>query len=764
MPLDVEIINEGGELRGEVQVSVQEGGARSTYTHVPTTFTLPVVLPRLSNRRFSMEINLPTVSNKVTAKLVRFPSGESIAERDVSMARVPLGDYFCGVLARDPSSYDFIAALDLPPPIRRARTAPLDPNTIPERAQLLGSFDCLIIDNAATAQLRQEQMDAIQVWVGTGGLLIAVGGATWQTTLAPLPPTLLPVEPTGLSSLSSLSALGDLFGTPVDGSGPWLVSQASPRVDRGANVVAAQDGVPLVVAAKRGEGTVIYLAFEPTARGLRGWAGFEQLWRYLITHASVDNGVGSALVRPYLRWGRIPRLGMADFSALPKASLDWLWWLMGGYGAALGGSLFLLGRRGMVGRGVLSALGLTAVATGSALVLANQRAEPDVALTRLSVVRPIEVGESSAAYTRSYVSMLAKQDGVYDLQLTPDSLAQGLFYPFPRPSNESDTTWSLRVAEGVRPTLDKVTLRQGQLATIATDGQLQQAPVVQADLRVENGALSGTLTNRAGARVTDTFLVVDNTFQPYGTLEPDQSRQVDLNLPRQAAAGSLGANAIVEKLTPANASSRPGAAARRDLIESLFAARFLYQRMEMRGPTLVGWLEAQPSPFTAPTFRLSTTELTLLVQPLQPQLPRGFEGEVPAAAMNRRDLGIGSSTPTDREFYTVVPGEAITLQFGLPPADGRFQLRQLRLNVQGQVAARTRGATVPFTVSLFNWRAAEWQPWEVSSGSSIVPDGERYMSATGEVRMRYLLDAGLSSTVREARITRLDVTPIGVVR
>ena len=71
-------------------------------------------------------------------------------------------------------------------------------------------------------------------------------------------------------------------------------------------VVVAQDGVPVMVASKSGDGTVIYLAFEPTARNIRGWSGNEALWRYLITHAAVDNGGGSALVRPYLRWGARP--------------------------------------------------------------------------------------------------------------------------------------------------------------------------------------------------------------------------------------------------------------------------------------------------------------------------------------------------------------------------------------------------------------------------------------------------------------------------
>ena len=766
VPLDIQLVNEGSELRAQVQVVIQQGGGRSTYTLVPTTFSLPVVLPRLSNKRFSMEVNLPNAQNNhLTARLVKSPGGELITEQDITMTRVPLGDYFCGVLARDPSTYDFLAALDLPPPIRRARTAPLEPATVPERAQLLGSFDCLIIDNAATSQLRQEQLDAIQVWVGTGGLLITVGGATWQSTLGPLPPDLLPVEPSGLTQINSLDSLGQLFDVPFDAPGPWLVTQARPRTDRGARVVASQDGVPLMVASKRGDGTLMYLAFEPTARAMRAWSGNEALWRYLITHASVDNGAGSALVRPYLRWGaRPPRLAMADFSTHPKPSLNWFWALIGVYASGLGGSLFWFGRRGMIGTGILAAMTLTTVFTAISLLVARQRAEPEVAATRLIVVRPIDVGDSQAAYTHEYLSVLARRDGNYTMTLSPDSLSRGLYYPFPRPSDESDTTWPFTVAEGSQPSLQNLSLKQGQLATAQIDGQIRQAPGVQSDLLIENGALTGTLTNRTGGRLSDAFLVIDNDFRSLGTLEKDQARQIDFLLPPRAAAGNMAATAIAEKLTPPGSNGRPGATARRDWLESLFSARFLFSRMELRGPTLLGWLEQPPTELKVPDFNVSAADFSLLVQPLQPELPRGFEGEVPAAAMNRRDLGIGSGAPTDREYYTVAPGEAVTLQFLLPRTDGAFKLQELRLNIEGSVTGRVRAQQLPFTVSLFNWRAAEWQAWEVNSGASVIPDGARYISAAGEVRIRYSLDAALGQSVREVRVTRLDVTPVGTIR
>jgi hypothetical protein len=711
-------------------------------------------------------VNLPNATNnRLTARLVGDPGGELITEQDIAMNRVPLGDYFCGVLARNPSTYDFIAALDLPPPIRRARTAPLEPATMPEQAQLLGSFDCMIIDNAATAQLKPEQLEALQVWVGTGGLLIEVGGPSWQSTLGPLPPDLLPVEPLGLTNVQTLNALGDFMETPFDQGGPWPVTNSRPRTDSGAHVVVSQDGVPLIVASKRGDGTLIFLSFEPTSRNFRQWGGNEALWRYLITHAAVDNGVGSSLVRPYLRWGgRQPRLAMADFSTHPKPTLDWFWGLVAVYAVGLGGSLFFFGRHGMVGWGLLSALGLTIGAGLVAFLVAVQRAEPDAALTRVAVVRPISVGNSSAAYTHEYLSILARHDGTFSFVLPAQDLSRGLYFPFPRPSDESDANWPFNVSEGAQPTLDQMPLKQGQLATAQIDGQLKDAPGVQADLTVDHGSLSGLVTNRTGGRLSDAYIVVDNDFRPLGTLERDQASQIDFLLPPQAAAGNMAATAIADKLTPPGSSSRQGASARRDLLESLFSARFLFARMELRGPTLVGWLEQAPSQILAPDFHLSQADFTLLVQPLQPQLPLGFDGEVPAAAMNRRDLGIGSGAPTDRDYYTVAPGEAITLQFMIPPSEGSFQLNQLRLNIDGMVQGRVRQAQMPYTVSLFNWRAAEWQAWEVNDGSSIVPDGDRYISAAGEVRLRYTLDSSLASTVREVRLNRLDVTAVGSIK
>src|ERR1051326_9064565 len=123
-------------------------------------------------------------------------------------------------------------------------------------------------------------------------------------------------------------------------------------------------------------------------------------------------------------------------------------------------------------------------------------------------------------------------------------------------------------------------------------------------------------TTRTGGRLSDAYVVVDSDIRPLGTLEKDQSSQLDFLLPPQAAAGDLAATAIADKLTPPGTSARPCASARRDWLESLFSARFLFARLEMRGLTLVGWLQHAPDQIVAPDFRLSQADFSLLVQPL----------------------------------------------------------------------------------------------------------------------------------------------------
>ena len=162
------------------------------------------------------------------------------------MTRVPLGDYFCGVLARNPSTYDFLAALDLPPPIRRARTAPLDPahrpRPRPTARQLRLPDHRQRRHRAAPARTarghpglgrhRRAADRSRRLDLAEHARSAAARSAARRTHWADQP--------------AVAERAGRLHGHAASmPPGPWLVSNSRPRTDRGAHVVVAQDGVPL---------------------------------------------------------------------------------------------------------------------------------------------------------------------------------------------------------------------------------------------------------------------------------------------------------------------------------------------------------------------------------------------------------------------------------------------------------------------------------------------------------------------------------------
>src|SRR5439155_20016531 len=174
----------------------------------PTVYTLPVSLPHKAHKRLEMQVLFPSTSNRLRAALM--VGDKALSEQDVAVSRVGLGDFLCGVVSRDPQVFDFLPALELAGPQRRVKLAKLDVAQLPEQAQLYSSLDCLIVSNASSGLLRPEQIQELRVWVDAGGLFIAIGGPTWQKTLAPLPDDLLAVRPTELATLDSLDGLVEL--------------------------------------------------------------------------------------------------------------------------------------------------------------------------------------------------------------------------------------------------------------------------------------------------------------------------------------------------------------------------------------------------------------------------------------------------------------------------------------------------------------------------------------------------------------------------
>ncbi|MCC6174380.1 MAG: hypothetical protein IT305_03660 [Chloroflexi bacterium] len=760
LPLEVDVRNDGPDINGEIQIVVTDTNvSRGTYTRAPAIYTAPAVLPRRAHKRILLEAELRSTGQKITARLVE---GETvITEQDVQLTRVAAGDLLCGVLSRSGPAFDFLPGLELPLPLRRARIAHLDVPDLPSRPQLLASLDCLIFDNISTSTMLDSQREALSSWVHAGGMLITIGGSTWQKTFAGLPPELLPVKVDGLASLDNLDALTDLAaGEAIGVPGPWLVSQASLT---DGNPAAEQDGMPLMAVARRGHGTVIYLAVDPSTEPLRSWAGAPNLWRYVLAHGAGGVGLTSSVMNTFAGWGRIPRNAMVDISALGGPTPGFMMVALALYALAVGPANYLfLKRFGRTSWSFVTIPLITAIAAVGTFTLAGAVRDSNVIVNTVSLVRGYP---TSPLYGRTYVSVLSRQPAALDARANDSALISSLFFPFPRDPNPDAQGWQLKVVDGVTPMVSGLQLPAGSLGTFSVDSQLDLSGRLQSDLKVDGRQIVGTITNGLGVKLSDAALIVDYQVVKLGDLRSGESRDVSIALGTGASAGFGPPTSFSSLLYPGPVTGRRQAdAARRDILDSAFGSGFNFTRLDVSGPTLLGWLDTPALSIAIADAHPGVVDNTLFISSLPVGLTKGYDGELPPQVVIRRQLGATTLNRQQYGSFDLASGESIAFQFSLPAGPSRFLTDGIYVNIDG----RLRGAPSPGValgeVSLYNWRRAEWEDRIVGFGRNLVRDPAPYISAAGDVRVRYTFKPPPDSAATGVSFSRFDVTASGLMR
>lgn len=761
LPVFVEIRNDGEDIEGEIQIAVQDNSSsnRSASSSAPTLFTAPVSLPRRARKHLQMEIRLPTTSQRVRAKLVQ--GNDVILDQDVQLARVATGDLFCGMLSRTGAALEFIPALELAPPLRRVRLAHLEVSDLPTRPQVMTSLDCLVVDNIPTAGLNDAQREALSSWVANGGLLIAAGGAGWQRTLAGLPQELLPVRVHGTAAIDNLTNLAEFGQEPFQDVGQYLASHATVT---DGHVVVEQNGVPLLVAARRGLGTVFYVGLDPAAEPLRSWPGSINLWRYMLSHTVTNTTLAPTGSSPFSGWGRAPRNAIIDISPLTAPSPLPLVLVLLAFGLAVGPGNYLLYRRlGHPGWVMLTVPLMTLVAGLLLFGLAGANRDSEAIMTRVSLVRSMP--NSPVDHARTYVGLLSRQQNEYEVKAADGSLLYGLYYPFPRDQSVERSGWGLKVVDGPRPTVSGLSLSAGSLGTFVVDS-LRKPGGLTTDLATDGHSVFGAITNNTGHTFNDASLILDYAVTRLGDFQSGETKEISIPLAPAATAGYGAPNSFSNQLYPSGQSPRKSSdAARRDLLDAAFGQAFNFSKLDLHGPTLLGWLESGVVDLEVRPSAPSIIENTLLVATLQVRLPKGYEGDIPASLVTHRPLGATTTSRQQFGTYELGPGESVALQFSLPVHLGRFLLERLNLNVDGRLRGGPAASRSSFgDIQLYNWRTSEWDERAFTVGSNTVANPLRYVSATGDVRLRYTFKPAAESGLTGASFSRLDINATGLMR
>jgi len=149
----------------------------------------------------------------------------------------------------------------------------------PESALAYRGVAAVSLDDRAWDTLTERQQRAIEGYVLSGGLLV-VHGVDLARLQTLKPSGLLPVEPLGLTKVPA-RLLSAWFPSLKDSPALLDIVQARPLGE--AQVLVGTAERPLVVAAPRGFGQVVFLAFDPSQPPFQDENAAYTLWKRLIS-------------------------------------------------------------------------------------------------------------------------------------------------------------------------------------------------------------------------------------------------------------------------------------------------------------------------------------------------------------------------------------------------------------------------------------------------------------------------------------------------
>lgn len=490
LPVRVTVSNEGAALDARVQCRLRQGSPSSD------VFSVPVSLPSHSRKELTLYLPADFAQRRTVVELVA--GGVTLLEEGVNLSVLPSDALLWGLVSGDSSQFQYLNGLGVDPK-RRLYLAYLSPSDLPEQALPWASLDALVFDDADTAQLTQEQREALAAWIASGGHLIVAGGPNGERTAAGLG-DLLPVKVGGSRSLESVSALDDYVGLSAEDKGPYIVSLATVT---GGSVLVKQGDVPLLVRRLYGRGKVDYLALDLAMAPL---AGNLKIWQKIVqpTDASPMMGLSrNSWSSLYQALSRIAALGLPNPGQLTLYLIAYI--------VCIGPANYLLLRRFKRPEWAWITIPLVALLFSGLGYLGGFHSRGERVITRQMLVYYAQAGAPLASID-AFVGVYSPYRTTYELQLPDGSLAQGL-------ESSGD---GLYFSQGQAPTVEGLKAEIGGMPALAvrTTGP---APDVSADLRLRTNTVEGDITNNTGEPLDDCLFMKKTASAWLGTVGPGRN-------------------------------------------------------------------------------------------------------------------------------------------------------------------------------------------------------------------------------------------------
>ena len=173
MPVRASLENNGADRSGVLAVNVYVSAQEYD------RYELPLTLAAGSRRQVTLPVRVYYRQASYTVEWVE--NGQTASSVTISPTRTADPSVLlAGILTSEPSSLYYLNITKDNDTLYRGeywQTVPLTASTFPEDETLLSAFDFLIVDQFDASSLSTRQMDALEKWVRSGGVLVLGGGA-----------------------------------------------------------------------------------------------------------------------------------------------------------------------------------------------------------------------------------------------------------------------------------------------------------------------------------------------------------------------------------------------------------------------------------------------------------------------------------------------------------------------------------------------------------------------------------------------------------
>jgi hypothetical protein len=639
-----------------------------------------------------------------------------------------------------------------------AKMVAISPDDLPPRVEPWSSVDMLVWHDVDSMRLDAPRLVALQAWLATGGNLVVIGGSLGTTMFGGFPADLLPYQPSTTVDVSTVD-LTALYGRlPVEATSlPALtgpLAKGSPLWQAGADVIGAR--------ANYGQGTVTLVGLDPTTGWFAASDAADTLWKDAIPASSAWDGTRLPADDSYL----VNSLGQLPSVRLPGG--DVLLFLIIAYVVAVGPLNYLLLKRRdrrewawLTMPVTIGVFGVVAYGLGITLKGSN------VIVSELAIVEGA-VG-SNRGQAEVHVGVFSPGRATFDLHVGPATLIS--------PTANADATGRERpldVVLGEPATVRSFGVGFGAMRAFRAQAAVD-VPLVEADLKVTNGSLDGTIVNASGETLDDVTVIYAGDGRILGSMAAGETRQVSLP---PGAGNQFGPPLAWVMYPPDGAGDSAGvrtAATRRAVIQHLAGGwdegfGGTSTGIFGRAPVILAWL---PGPRLQVDAGSSAEHIgeTVFVLPARVAVAGHvvFQGGLLAPTLESVDSTDGGKAAD----VLYLSRGTLTVSYRPIGFDGAFSVTRLGLRLGFDSASApsidgvdlaplpaeeqpdpnaplasnprpTDGEADAPRLQLFDHQAGTWVEFEPArmAASYDIPDPARYVDASGSFRARFVVRGG----------------------